>query len=234
MLLPALGKAREAAKNVVCMSNLIQTYLSIVMYSEDNRGYIPIICANGQAGQTPNTTDWCTWVALLDIGKYLPSGTGLQCPSDNIQRMVHANNNDADYTANKPNRWVSYGINEPLSNYQFGNDAYQGKIYMALSRVNEFTDRANIMPLVGDSCAPVISGYTGQYCARLALGNWPMFTFTPALTLSVLKNPNVYARHSGVGSNVVFVDGHAGVVTVDRALYGYMRGTLFYTPMEWW
>ena len=41
MLLPALSKAREAAKGSLCMNNLKQQGYGIVMYSDDYNGYFP-------------------------------------------------------------------------------------------------------------------------------------------------------------------------------------------------
>src|SRR5688572_28338475 len=51
MLLPALGKAKEAAKRISCTNNLKQMGLSVVMYADDNdglypqRGYAPVVAA---------------------------------------------------------------------------------------------------------------------------------------------------------------------------------------------
>jgi len=41
MLMPALQKAREKARQGVCMSNLKQIYLATMMYASDNDGYLP-------------------------------------------------------------------------------------------------------------------------------------------------------------------------------------------------
>ena len=42
ILLPTLQKARQQAQVVVCASNERQVYLALVMYSQDNRGLMPI------------------------------------------------------------------------------------------------------------------------------------------------------------------------------------------------
>ena len=41
MLLPALAKAKEAAKKIACTNNLKQLGLSVIMYADDNEGLFP-------------------------------------------------------------------------------------------------------------------------------------------------------------------------------------------------
>jgi hypothetical protein len=41
LLLPALGKAREKAKSASCKSTMKQLGIAIIMYTEDNSGYMP-------------------------------------------------------------------------------------------------------------------------------------------------------------------------------------------------
>ena len=41
MLLPALGKAKESSKKAKCLNNLHQMGLAMVMYADDNEGFIP-------------------------------------------------------------------------------------------------------------------------------------------------------------------------------------------------
>ena len=41
MLLPALGKAKSKAKGIQCINNLKQVGLAMLMYSDENEGYIP-------------------------------------------------------------------------------------------------------------------------------------------------------------------------------------------------
>src|SRR5688572_14526804 len=41
MLLPALGKAKEAGRRIACVNNLRQLGLSLIMYANDNEGWYP-------------------------------------------------------------------------------------------------------------------------------------------------------------------------------------------------
>src|SRR5881396_2351022 len=71
LLLPALNKARESARQVQCLSNLRQISTATVQYCNDNRGAYP-----GRAGQGNDSlfdiTDpksywgWIAWRRRLD------------------------------------------------------------------------------------------------------------------------------------------------------------------------
>ena len=56
MLLPALAKAREKAREISCASNLKQVMLSLVMYADDFDGKIPDKYA---ATNGPTSKHWC-------------------------------------------------------------------------------------------------------------------------------------------------------------------------------
>ncbi len=68
ILLPALGKAREAGRATVCLSNLRQSFIAIRAYADENRGQSPALgvpygslpnwglvvqSSTGQSGSTP-------------------------------------------------------------------------------------------------------------------------------------------------------------------------------------
>src|SRR5262249_7751904 len=67
-LLPAPQRAREQANRVVCASNLRQSFIGLIMYTQDNRGWLPYpLAANG--GTWNNSTTIGTW------DPYWPNGT---------------------------------------------------------------------------------------------------------------------------------------------------------------
>jgi len=80
MLLPALSKAREKARQGVCMGNLKQIGLAIFMYANDNNGYL--VPFNTGTSAAPSSVYWYH-ILLPYIG--VPSGiigqTILKCPT---------------------------------------------------------------------------------------------------------------------------------------------------------
>ena len=83
MLMPALSKAREAAKQSNCISNLKQCGLAINMYSQDYRDWIYLY--NGAANDTFVGDDANynhDWSGLLMVKGYLPKkSNSVTCPS---------------------------------------------------------------------------------------------------------------------------------------------------------
>jgi len=93
MLLPALARAREKARQAVCQSNLKQIGLALAMYAQDYDDYLP-----------PMGSGWATyWFDLLpDLG-YLPG----QNPRWKPGTVFDGPSNPYKYSQ----AWSNYGFN---------------------------------------------------------------------------------------------------------------------------
>jgi prepilin-type N-terminal cleavage/methylation domain-containing protein/prepilin-type processing-associated H-X9-DG protein len=88
MLLPALSKAREKARQINCVSNLKQICLAMQIYTQDYNDYMPVAYYIGSSGEVAwdfATADWWATYTLGVIGAYLdprvftcPSSAGLK------------------------------------------------------------------------------------------------------------------------------------------------------------
>jgi prepilin-type N-terminal cleavage/methylation domain-containing protein/prepilin-type processing-associated H-X9-DG protein len=139
VLLPTLGRAREQAKSTQCLSNLRQLALAFVMYSNDNKGWLP---ASARGTNTDIVEhDWIHWQGTRNvdrsaIAKYLGKVVEstqtnsaskyektvtkfLRCPSDEVTFRVRGDLNPfAPGTAYR----FSYVMNHYLgAGYLFGH-----------------------------------------------------------------------------------------------------------------
>jgi len=109
MLLPALSKARRAAQQAACMSNLRQIGLAVINYSAVHKGRLPF-GLNGISYEGVSGGGYIGFWTLID-GKFfsasgsrhtIPSVSGesntnvmvvpvLKCPGEHEQRVAHTN-----------------------------------------------------------------------------------------------------------------------------------------------
>lgn len=75
MLLPTLTKARRAAQQAVCLSNLRQISLAVLNYSSINQGRIPLYDNVTYNGVTDSVHGILVGFWALIDGKFLPSGS---------------------------------------------------------------------------------------------------------------------------------------------------------------
>ncbi len=110
MLLPALSKAREKARAGVCISNLKQISLAMVMYTQDYDEYFPHYAPYGTVYQTGRGG----WVTMMVLNGYLPNTNVFFCPSAPEQKKSYIGNTggaDSGPSWELANYWVSYGYN---------------------------------------------------------------------------------------------------------------------------
>ncbi len=139
MLLPALGKAKEKAKGILCMNNTKQLMLACVMYTGDNEESFPTNRHGG--GRASNvgrnrgwTTGWLNWSTdadnfrtdfLLDerysnLASYFSQAKNIfKCPSDKYATPAQR----AHFSKNQNNpTWAAPRVRSISSNIRIGDD----------------------------------------------------------------------------------------------------------------
>ncbi len=108
LLLPALSRAREAARATLCANNLKQIGASFTFYTDDNRGLLPPGC---HYQHVPNYST--TWVTLLARYMY-------KSPKDNwiVYKCPTAAPQMANQYWTDPAHWVNGEIHGMWASYQ--------------------------------------------------------------------------------------------------------------------
>lgn len=107
MLLPALGKAMDAAQSIQCVSNLKQIGLYHTMYSMDENDYT-LSCMQPRKGSTYKIH----WMNTLHENYGLPAG--LLCPTEDTAKWAYS------ATGNAWNNNYGYGQSWSLFGYDEG------------------------------------------------------------------------------------------------------------------
>jgi len=107
LLLPALARAKEAAKRITCVNDLKQLGLSVTMYVDDNDGFYPV------RGNTATSTS-NYWPLLL--AEYYIDTKVLYCPSD----VVNPRNNGSGSpfaALNAKRSYIFNGFNDHFKSF---------------------------------------------------------------------------------------------------------------------
>ena len=197
ILLPAMARAREAARTVACASNIRQIGVACIAYANRNDGYlpVPVLASDGNTGLVlgyPESAIWATSVwGTLDFtkGTLIPDLGGPQaaeelfkCPSDDEPRRL-----SAEHLIPYQPRNFSYVFNT------FIGDGYRAGRGWKTKRITKIPHPASKVLLFenGDAAGP----------------NWEPVAYGP---FTGFKDPShliIALRHHN-RSTVFFFDGH--------------------------
>lgn len=220
VLLPALNRAREAAKSVKCMANLRQIGQGLQMYVAAHRGVMPpgvgMEDANGNfAGPKelgydyPSSLNQAYWSDHPFVGKYagnktwgtvqragrmgytnIDRSTVFTCPSDVTEGYSDGNG-----------RWLSYGIifNAWPQRNQYQNASQRQSHYLARQfRVTQVRDPSR--------CLFALDGFDATY-DHTALGGWQVRDQFGQVGSFPMRR-EFYSNRHNKRTNLLFFDGH--------------------------
>jgi prepilin-type N-terminal cleavage/methylation domain-containing protein/prepilin-type processing-associated H-X9-DG protein len=120
LLLPALGKAREAGKAAVCLSNEHTMAIALTSYLNDNKGYYP-----GDHRQS-GSVSWITWAPRLR--RYMNGeNAAFWCPTANKDYKWAKTENYIAFSSDGDHTLYGYEAKErPLQGNEFFTYGYNG------------------------------------------------------------------------------------------------------------
>jgi prepilin-type N-terminal cleavage/methylation domain-containing protein len=200
VLLPALSRAQAQANRVVCLSNIRQLGVGILMYCNDNKGYFPTCAYGTGGGYMPYPEDWIHWQANrnLDdsaVAKYVGRGEKLRlllrCPADIVEgRKARGSTTEGPYV-------YSYAVNDNIGrNYQ------PRGLFPSSSRIDKWRVPSKKILLtegwesLGQPATAHASPLTRRHGTSVFRGNVPGF---PEMTKGMKCGSNV---------STVFMDAH--------------------------
>jgi prepilin-type N-terminal cleavage/methylation domain-containing protein/prepilin-type processing-associated H-X9-DG protein len=219
ILLPALAKARRAAKDVQCMANLRQLGAAVLMYAGDNGGLLP----NGKLNiklPLPDATNANTDMWIVAIWNQLHPTSALQ--------------------TTPPTAWPTPYQNSacPVLDAQYA--VFDGTIFECPSMRDGYdpqdllgrTTPATINPLTAAYQTGNLRSYGFNY--KMADNDAKTFEklsrMTPPAEVAMICDTYQYAamntyanarRHGNLAANVLFCDGHVDAMTETNCLLTY-------------
>ncbi len=218
MLLPALNKARQQAKQVQCASNMKQIGQALMMYANQSKGRLPpVYMAYYDASNTLRSVIWMT---NLSSGQYLPKdsvtmdnfSSVLLCPSSTVLIGEKHDPLHGNYSANR-NLFGLYNEASPSS-------MVSG---VPLQRVK---DPANRMLVVEGGLY-----YLADWDAGLPAKDYYYVAGSSANKTIVW--PGTYGgdanfgRHPNKTINVLFADGHVANMPAEKLKNDYDKGDYY-------
>ncbi|MCM8803696.1 MAG: DUF1559 domain-containing protein [Candidatus Omnitrophica bacterium] len=206
MLLPALSKAREKARQAVCMNNLKQIGLALYQYLQDYNEYFPPACY---------AIDWdfgkLSWDQNLwkYVGEKRDYYNGIEvkvfvCPSDRVKRSS-SSLGKRSYSINR-GEYVVYGGSTQIEGITTGPVAYYMAYKKKLSKVGEVSGTVVVAEFID-----VLNYAAGNYDSFFSFSGWGA---------NDEARRGVYRTYGGEihngGANYLFVDGHCEYLRLDQ------------------
>ena len=141
MLLPALNKARQSARNISCVSNFKQMGTAFFMYTDDNAGSTFDMKTSTSDGAAMHLTDWYVnlfpyWgeVISYEANKFSKVAS---CPVNSGSKDVWGNgSHNGNYL--RPEQSGHVALNLAFSNHQWGREGGAVQMLSAVKNTNAF------------------------------------------------------------------------------------------------
>ncbi len=216
MLLPALSRARERARQISCVNNIRQIGLANQFYASDHGGYVPNYYFAERIHMIPEM--WTASAFLFNAqarvwSGYVDKDSNVSfCPSWPPRRRPAETHMSS----------TGYGVLNPTGWYMYAYDGFRVVDYYdtggTLRTNNRFTRLWNIR----NPSENILLFELTNITSGNATGTWYP---------SVDSAGMAHFRHTGF-KNAGFVDGHVESVDIPRFMQAFARGNCGYPAMD--
>jgi prepilin-type processing-associated H-X9-DG protein len=217
ILFPVFAQAREKARQAGCLSNLKQVGLGMQMYTQDYDENLPYVAVYGNTTQLHQQGySWAQWVKWIE--PYVKNKGVYDCPSG-LKTQANPAGNGPVLFGPANDRWiVSLGYNEMLfhNNNNWASIAVLSSVPAGVAGVAVIAD-SGWGPMFND-WSNADSG--GKQCP----GDTPdfgLYRIKYAMDPPWVAPLSCRKRHE-TGSNVVYADGHAKAIPLNRIRGSYL------------
>jgi type II secretory pathway pseudopilin PulG len=184
ILLPALGRAREASYRTKCLSNLHQIGLAMIMYTNANRGFFPAAASYGAqkvedfvwwqgAADTTPSHEWANPDYVTNTRPIQPRGTTFQKYADQGALVPYMGNHfnaavwtcpsdpvsmHKQYSASQGPYVYSYSMNYLLSCMVNPNDGGMGSYMHRVARMASIRHSSDVIMMAEESETTINDG----------------------------------------------------------------------------
>lgn len=203
LLLPALSRARQQARQSQCLSNQKNCGLAMLMYATENEEFFPLYM---QQNATYGVSTGLTWGSWMVTQKYLGRSDATICPS----APPPSDENNTNW------QLFTHGTLGVATGSGIGNFANKGLVNTTVRPAGASADdtyRGYVGTRLRQPSGAILlidSMHKGQSAAYPVCKDWQYFSVNLrgyATTTAQILLPHL--RHVG-RVNAVFVDGHAG------------------------
>ena len=198
LLLPALAKAKSKAHATTCMNNLKQVGLAMLMHADDREGSLP----------RGNAKRW--WFEFMP---YLPEG-GTEKDFRNIKIFKCASYPVPKRTPNR-RQVITYVVNAWRFHATWDNVGYE---HMGLSKIADFNSPSDSAYLLDNEDGidnpeinrPIITGFQDMRTDLNDVWHPSHLPYKGSRGKQLSYDRRIAAQRHNDGSNILFIDGHAG------------------------
>lgn len=249
MLLPALNKAREGARQVQCMSNMKQIAQAFIQYTVENKGVMPASGGGNptfhrSGDPTSGTWDWIAWHRKIDpiTGRNNTGAADLKITDSALAKYLGGDKSEktleaifrcpSDNLEQRPQNAADNNGGRGAYRYSYGANQFLTSRATNGRKISRVKDTANRILLICEDEKSLDDGYFNPNPYEWNTGRVNAVASRHQIRGRGTRNNTVSSNEANQDArgNVAFLDGHADFFNRKDALRARYSGHQYGTP----